>query len=258
MPNKYLDNNGLLYFWQKIKNYVTSIVPTKQSDLTNDDYTVKDSEYSTYKAKISTLEGRVDDIVTQGGEPNVIEGVQINGTDLTLTNKKANITVTSGTDDGSIAVNGTDVAVTGLGTAAYTAATAYDAAGAAATVLGSATDTAGTATVYGNKASIDAINNAGYQNATQVQTAISSALANVTSISYEVVQSLPATGEAGKIYLVANNGSNPNIYDEYIYVNNKFEKIGTTDVDLSNYIQTTDLVAITNAEIDTITTSSGS
>jgi hypothetical protein len=84
MANKFLDDNGLLYFWQKIKNYVTSVVPTKQSDLTNDDYTVKDPDYSTVKGKVATLEGRVDDIVTQGGEPNVLESVKINGAALPI------------------------------------------------------------------------------------------------------------------------------------------------------------------------------
>jgi len=34
--SKYLDNNGLLYFWQKIKALVTGSVPTKTSQLTND------------------------------------------------------------------------------------------------------------------------------------------------------------------------------------------------------------------------------
>ena len=33
-----------------------------------------------------------------------------------------------------------------------------------------------------------------------------------------------------------------------------FEKIGTTDVDLSNYLQTSDIISITNGEIDTIVT----
>ena len=42
--------------------------------------------------------------------------------------------ITTGTENGTIAVEGTDVAVKGLGSAAYTDATAYDAAGAASTV----------------------------------------------------------------------------------------------------------------------------
>ena len=46
--------------------------------------------------------------------------------------------ITTGSANGAIAVNGTDVAVKGLGSAAYTDASAYDAAGAAATAAGQA------------------------------------------------------------------------------------------------------------------------
>ena len=65
------------------------------------------------------------------GEHNVLEGVQVNGTDLTITNKKVNVTVAEGSTNGTIAVNGSDVAVHGLGSAAYEDATAFDAAGSA-------------------------------------------------------------------------------------------------------------------------------
>lgn len=85
-----------------------------------------------------------------------------------------------------------------------------------------------------------------------VKTAITNALGNFTGVSYEVVQTLPATGAAGTIYLISNSGTNPNIYDEYIYVNNGFEKIGTTDVDLTNYWSKTELVVIPNTTIDYI------
>lgn len=80
-------------------------------------------------------------------------------------------------------------------------------------------------------------NGAGYQTSSQVQTAIDNALADITGIDFEIVQTLPSTGTKGVIYLVPNSGSGQNIYDEYIYVNNAFEKIGTTEVDLTNYIQ---------------------
>lgn len=59
--------------------------------------------------------------------------------------------VTEGSTNGTIDVDGTEVAVHGLGSAAYTASTAYDAAGAAAAVLGTNEDSAATATVYGVK-----------------------------------------------------------------------------------------------------------
>lgn len=88
-----------------------------------------------------------------------------------------------------------------------------------------------------------------------VTTAVANAIAGVTGIEYQIVVTLPATGEAGVIYLISNSGSGTNSYDEYIYVNNAFEKIGTTDVDLSGYVQDSDLVPITNSAIDTIVAS---
>lgn len=36
MANKYLDNDGVLYLWGKVKTLVSGAVPTKTSDLTND------------------------------------------------------------------------------------------------------------------------------------------------------------------------------------------------------------------------------
>lgn len=85
-----------------------------------------------------------------------------------------------------------------------------------------------------------------------VGTAIANALAEITGIKFEIVQTLPTTGENGTIYLVSHGGTGTNIYDEYVYVNNAWEKIGTTDIDLSGYVQKSELVSITNAEIDTI------
>jgi hypothetical protein len=81
-----------------------------------------------------------------------------------------------------------------------------------------------------------------------VDAAVASAIAGVQGISYEVVQTLPATGAAGTIYLISNSGTAPNIYDEYIWTGTAFEKIGTTDVDLSGYQPKMD--AITNAQIN--------
>lgn len=66
----------------------------------------------------------------------------------------------------------------------------------------------------------------------------------ITGFSYEVVQTLPASGQNGKIYLVPideSGGPSDNIYEEYIWVNNAWEMIGTTEMDLSNYVTFTDL-----------------
>ena len=59
--------------------------------------------------------------------------------------------ITEGATDGTISVDGMDIAVHGLGTAAYEDASAFDAAGAANAVLGSSGDTAATVTVNGVK-----------------------------------------------------------------------------------------------------------
>lgn len=70
--------------------------------------------------------------VANGAQVNVLDGVNVNGTPLTITDKKVNITVESGTNNGTIKVNDVDVAVTGLGSAAYVDTTAFDAANTAA------------------------------------------------------------------------------------------------------------------------------
>lgn len=72
------------------------------------------------------------------GEANVLESVKVNGETLNITDKAVNIIVAEGSADGTIAVNGKNVAVHGLGSAAYTDATAYDEAGAAAAALAAA------------------------------------------------------------------------------------------------------------------------
>lgn len=94
------------------------------------------------------------------------------------------------------------------------------------------------------------ITSKGYQTSSQVQQSINSAIAGITGVEYEVVESLPPSGKKGTIYLKSNGGSGQNIYDEYIWVNNKFEFIGTTQVDLSNYFNTTNFTPVSNEAID--------
>ena len=65
-------------------------------------------------------------------------------------------TLATGGTNGTVKFNGTDVAVKGLGSAAYKADTAFDAAGAASAVLGASGDAASAATVYGAKAAVAA------------------------------------------------------------------------------------------------------
>lgn len=92
----------------------------------------------------------------------------------------------------------------------------------------------------------------GYQTQAQVQSLINSAVGNVTSIKYQKVDSLPAAGENGVIYLISHSHGTQDIYDEYIWISDTktFEKIGNTDIDLSAYVKRSELVAITTDELN--------
>ena len=80
-----------------------------------------------------------------------------------------------------------------------------------------------------------------YAKSADVTKEIASAVSGVTQIDYSVVESLPSTGKKGIIYLVANSDSGNNIYDEYIYINSKFEKLGSREMNLSSYAKKTDI-----------------
>jgi len=72
MPNtneEFLDLTGLGYFKDRL-----------------------DAEFPS-KTEFDALEDKVDDIISEGGEPNVIEKVQVNGTDLPVSNKTVNVEV---------------------------------------------------------------------------------------------------------------------------------------------------------------------
>lgn len=265
---KYLDENGLLYVIQKVKGWLGGKVDKvdgkglSQNDLTND-----------LKAKYDTAVQKVDDLTETGGAPNVIEIVKVNGTPLTPDgNKAVDVTVPTKTSDLTNDDNVVKDANYVHTDNNYTTADKNKLAG-----LSNYDDTElknqiaqagkidtikvnGTAQTVTNKTvelTIPTNNNqlangAGYKTETEVNTLIANAIKGIQGISYSLVTELPSTGESGIIYLVSNGGNAPNIYDEYIWVGSSFEKIGTTAIDLSGYVKTTDLTAITNAEIDTI------
>lgn len=66
---------------------------------------------------------------------------------------------------------------------------------------------------------------------------VQSLISAVNSVTLQKVESLPEPGESNVIYLVPKSGSGNDIYDEYIFIDGKPEHIGSTQVDLSNYVQ---------------------
>lgn len=90
--------------------------------------------------------------------------------------------------------------------------------------------------------------------------AIASAIAGVTQFDYELVETLPAEGEKGVIYLVPNSGSGSNLYNEYIWIvvsgTGKFELLGQRDLDLSSYLVNAD-VKVNSATLEKTNDQSG-
>lgn len=91
---------------------------------------------------------------------------------------------------------------------------------------------------------------------TEMASAIAAAIAGFTGISFSLVESLPETGKEGVIYLIPHAHGAGDSHDEYIWLKElkTFEKIGSTDVDMSGYVKKSELVPISNEEIDAMFT----
>lgn len=151
--------------------------------------------------------------IASGAQANVIESVKVNGTKVEPSSKAVDISVP--------------------------------------TKVSQLTNDSG----FQNATQVNAtITGKGYQTQSQVQSLINSAVGGITSIRYEKVSSLPTTGSNGVIYLVSHSHGTQDIYDEYIWISDSktFEKIGSTDIDLSAYVKKSELTAITTNDLNTM------
>lgn len=82
---------------------------------------------------------------------------------------------------------------------------------------------------------------------------VTAAIAGITGFHAEIVSVLPDVGQTNILYLLAKStAASGNGYDEYLYINGAWELIGSTDIDLSGYVQASEMHAITNTEITDI------
>lgn len=71
----------------------------------------------------------------------------------------------------------------------------------------------------------------------QMRDEIANAISGVTGVSFDVVSSLPSTGEAGVIYLLKiPSSTGVNQYEEYIWVSGRYELLGAVAGDLANML----------------------
>lgn len=155
------------------------------------------------------------DGIAAGAQVNVLEGVKVDGVDVEIVDKKVNI-------DLSPYAKTTEVeAVQAIADAAMPKA--GGAFTGAITIQAPAEDMNPATKKY-----------------------VDDAISGITEFEFSVVDALPKTGEKGVIYLVAHAHGTSDIYDEYIWVTDKFEKIGNTDIDLSSYVTNDELTAEIN------------
>lgn len=115
--------------------------------------------------------------------------------------------------------------------------------------------------------SVDNLVNYYKKSETYTQSEVNNLIGAIQQFHYEIVQTLPQTGATNILYLVPKTTTEiQNVYDEYVYANNGWEKIGDTQIDLSdyvtitmlnnalaNYTTTTDLTTLLNGKVDKIT-----
>lgn len=75
----------------------------------------------------------------------------------------------------------------------------------------------------------------------KTETEIQSMIEKASSLKKEVVTSLPSTGKEDIIYLLKNKNDTNNYYTEYMWISGKWEIIGDTKVDLSDYAKKTEI-----------------
>lgn len=202
------------------------------------------SEDAVLSAQIADIVEDIQGIVATGGEANVLEGVKVNGSALAISDKMVDILIASGTENGTITVNGAAVAIKGLQSLAYKSEITEDELGAAlkASIAAKATE----ADLEALTVRVGDIEAAGYQTAEQVQAAIAAA----GHAHFETTETDPLSegfeAEENVMYLYMNTETNH--YDIYAKVGDSVVLLDDTTVDLEDYAKTTDVTAaITSA-----------
>lgn len=100
--------------------------------------------------------------------------------------------------------------------------------------------------------SVNDLTNYYLKSETYTKTEVAALIGAIQQFHYEIYQTLPSSGESNVLYLIGPTGSGSDKYEEYVYANNAFTKIGDTSIDLSGYVTTS---ALNTALADYTTTS---
>lgn len=207
-------------------------IPTKLSELENDNNTVVDDNYihtdnnytTTYKEKLERIE--------EEAQINKIEKIAINGVEQSITsNKEVNINIPTKISELSNDSEYIDSNVNNLKN--YYPKTE--------TFSKNEIDTR-----YALKEEIPNVSQfitrtvkdlANYYLKSEIYTKeeVKDLISKVKTANIQKVAELPVTGENNIIYLVEKEGIENDIHNEFIYINNAWEIIGSTQIDLTGY-----------------------
>ena len=110
-----------------------------------------------------------------------------------------------------------------------------------------------TLSVIGLVSDVNNINNTSTGILAQAKQYTNQQIALQTHLSFSIVNDLPSSNiSTSTIYLKPMGGSSPNTYEEYIYINSKWEIIGTTKTDLSDYYTKTQVDNLLNSKVDKV------
>jgi len=95
---------------------------------------------------------------------------------------------------------------------------------------------------------VDDLTNYYLKTETYTQAEVNSLVGAISNFHYQVVAELPETGQDNILYLVPKPATRGivNYYDEYVYSNGDYELIGTTQIDLSDYVQKSNIKTTTS------------
>ena len=222
--DEYLDYTGLEYYHSRIKN----------------EFADKQTE-----ADLDALEQRVDGIVSQGGEPNTIDTVSVNGTNVAPdANKNVDIDVPTQTSDLTNDGDGNSP----FATEAYVGTNGGKIDSISVNGTAQTIDNNKNVDITVPTAVSDLTNDSGFQTAQEVSDAIDAKVVGAYKYkgSVATVADLPSSGNtAGDVYNVEADGTN------YAWTGSAWDALGGS-FDASNLWAKDELVAITTAEIDTI------
>ena len=146
-----------------------------------------------------------------GGEENVIEAITMNSASVPVTNKTAAIT---------------EIDPTVPSWAKQQTKPSYN-----YSEISNTPDLSGFITK-----SVNDLTNYYLKSETYTKAEVQALIGAIQNFHYEIYATLPASGESNVLYLIGPTGSGADKYEEYVYLNNTFTKIGDTSIDLSGYV----------------------